>query len=562
TRINGERLRTAAGEVWIKVETVRTDPATGAIITQDVTEDILSLGMTEQPPSGVDINNYDETAPDNRADTTSRNLNQTSPQTATTGDDSRSVIKIQRFSVPGPAPISGSSAPTYLSNYSGYNVVMRYSGVNDTKIAAGCATGCTAKNPDPNAADRERYGHMKRATVNGGASDKAIVPFPIEMFDTREGLYYDERNKTYYPDGIYDNFQKLSRNGVMSMIDIDVANLRRFLRGDFNGLFATDTPFAINNGTIGLKNTDIPNRGGWVLYVSDRRGDDDFDGEFDMEDIYGNAASGGNDGIIQKGEDLQLLPGLPGYGVLNTRFGTEAERYRDNTAYPDEVAVNDHKYYRRGVRLVNGTVIPGMYDSTDAANTLGFTFATENGAYVLGNYNATNVVSIPAVGNTPFDNYRPLDTATHIPASIVADAVTILSNAWTDGKSFSSPYDEGGRLAADTVIRFAMISGDTIASLADTPNQGGISPRLNGGVHNFKRFLERWTGDRLNYSGSLINLFNSHNNNGSFKCCNTVYDPPIRDWVFDSTFLDPGRLPPATPYFQYVQTTGFQRDTE
>ncbi|MCV4607978.1 hypothetical protein OFB74_34270, partial [Escherichia coli] len=71
----------------------------------------------------------------------------------------------------------------------------------------------------------------------------------------------------------------------MSMIDIDVANLRRFLRGDFDGLFPVDTLFAIAKGR-GLRSTDIPDKNGWVLYISDRRGDQDFDGEFDMEDIY------------------------------------------------------------------------------------------------------------------------------------------------------------------------------------------------------------------------------------------------------------------------------------
>lgn len=147
--------------------------------------------------------------------------------------------------------------------------------------------------------------------------------------------------------------------------------------------------------------------------------------------------------------------------------------------------------------------------------------------------------TVPSVGNTPFDQYLPQNTATHIPASIVGDAVTILSNGWNDAKSFSSPYDEGGRIGTTTQMRFAMISGDTIASREISPNQGGITPNLNGGVHNFKRFLERWTGNRLDYAGSLINLYNSRNNNGSFKCCNTVYDPPIRNWVFDSTFLDP-----------------------
>ena len=91
------------------------------------------------------------------------------------------------------------------------------------------------------------------------------------------------------------------------------------------------------------------------------------------------------------------------------------------------------------------------------------------------------------------------------------------------------------------------------------PNQGGGDPRLTGGVHNFKRFLEDWGSNRLNYAGSLINLFNSHNNNGAFKCCTNVYSPPVRNWVFDTTFLDPTRLPPGTPFFQNIQLTGFQR---
>ncbi len=382
-----------------------------------------------------------------------------------------------------------------------------------------------------------------------GVNTSAIVPFPIEMFDTREGEHYDERSSTYYSD-----LTKLTRNGVMSMVDIDVANLRRFLRGDFNGLFPIDTQFAIANGGVGLLSTNVPQRDGWVIYVSDRRGDDDFDGEFDAEDIYGAAL--GNDGTMQTGEDINRN------GVLDRRYGTESERYNTNTISPDIAAVMDHKYYRRGVRLINGTVLPGMYDATTPSNTRGVCFSSENGIYVKGNFNATGVSTVPTTGNTPYDQYLPFNTSTHIPASIVADSVTILSVVWNDSQSFSSPYDEGGRLADTTQMRFAMIAGDTISSRDQTPNQGGISPRLNGGVHNFKRFLERWSGRRLDYSGSLINLFNSRNNMGSFKCCNTVYDPPTRNWVFDSTFLDPRRLPPGTPFFQYVQTTGFERSTE
>ncbi|MBA2735478.1 MAG: hypothetical protein H0U50_01695 [Pyrinomonadaceae bacterium] len=65
-------------------------------------------------------------------------------------------------------------------------------------------------------------------------------------------------------------------------------------------------------------------------------------------------------------------------------------------------------------------------------------------------------------------------------------------------------------------------------------------------------FLEDWGGIRLNYVGSLINLFNSHNNNGSYKSSDKVYTPPVRNWVFDATFLDPDRLPPGTPFIQEI----------
>lgn len=536
TRVNGERLYTGGTrEVWIKVETVQTNNVTGAVVTADITEDILSLGVTHQPQN-IDISGYSETPP-------SSSLTATSAQSASSADDSRSVIKLQRFEITGPNIPGGS----YLNNYTGYNTVIRYSGADAAKVLVGCTAGCTSVNTDPNTSGLERYGHLKLAKVNGGSFDKAVVPFPIEMFDTREGTYFDDAAR--YTSG------RVTRNGVMSMIDIDVANLRRFLRGDFDGLFPTNTPFALNNGNVGLTSANIPQNGGWIFYVSDRRGDADFDGEYDMEDIYGN--SPGNDGILQLGEDLNP-PGTFGYGVLNTDYTNEAPRYSEDWL-PSQAAVNDHKYYRRGVRLINGTTIPGRYDSATPSNTRGFTVASENAVYVQGNYNATGVASVPATGNTPYDDYQPFNTATHIPASIVTDAIVILSNNWNDAQSFSSPYNQANRVATTTQMRFALISGDTIASKEASPNQGGISPRLNGGVHNFKRFLEQWTGQRLDYSGSLINLFNSHNNNGSFKCCNTVYNPPFRNWVFDSTFLDPARIPPGTPFFQYVQVTGFQR---
>jgi len=574
TRVNGERIYTQGlvpaartQEVWIKVEMINFDNTTQTVTATDITQDFLSLGLTEQAPSTITLNAYSGTRADNGTPTSpSLNLRATTAQTPTTYPDSRSIIKIQRWNIPGPAIPGGSNTLTsYGSGSTADNVVRRFTavGTTDANVLAGCASGCTADDlaivGDSTvtfAAEKERLAHLKRATVNA-VTNVAIVPFPIKMFDTREGEYYDERSTTYISD-----LSKLTRNGVMSIVDIDVANLRRFFRGDFDGLFPTTTPFAVAKGS-GLRAVDVPIREGWIFYVSDRRGDADFDGELDMEDIY--SAAPGNSGSTQPGEDID------NNGILAARyFGisssadllAETEKYNTNLAFPDRAAVTDHRYYRRGVRLINGTVVPGVFDSATPSNTRGFTFATENGVYVKGNYNATGIASVPSTGNSPYSDYLPFNSATHIPTSIAADALTALSNGWNDAQSFSSPYDEANRIGTTTQMRFGMISGDTISNKEATPNQGGGYPNLNGGVHNFKRFLERWTGNRLDYAGSLINLYNSHNNNGSFKCCNTVYDPPIRNWVFDSTFLDPTRLPPGTPFFQYVQTTGFQRTND
>lgn len=545
TRLNGERFYIPGREVWIKVELVSLNTTTALPQTVDITEDFLSLGVTEQAPkitvSGVD--KFAIALPYNH--------------TPLTGTDSRSIIKLQRFVIPGVSIPKSSTAYMSTFNWNGtdYNLVRRNTGAVSISPTGTCvgAPNCTNDDvfappmpmPSPTPVHNEAF-HLKLAKVDVSSSSSppnaTVVPFPIQMFDTREGLYYD--NTSNAPTG-----GQINVNGVMSIIDIDVANMKRFLDGSFNGKFPVTTPFALSRAGIALSSVDVPNANGWVIYVSDRRGDFDFDGEYDMEDIYTSSAN--NDNTLQTPEDVNLD------GILNTDFTNEAVRY-NAAVMPDYAASTDHKYYRRAVRLINGQALPGIYDSVAPANTKGFTVSSENGIYVKGNYNATGVASYPSNDPTPYSDYLPQNTSAHIPASIVADSVTVLSNAWNDTKSFAYPYSKSSRVATETTVRFAMIAGDTMSGQQGTPNQGAYS-RLAGGVHNFKRFLETWTGVNLNYTGSLINLYNSRNNNGSFKCCNTVYSPPTRNWVFDTTFTDPNRLPPGTPFFQYIEMTGFMR---
>lgn len=590
TEINGERMYSPGKESWIKIETVVYNATTQKYDTVDITEDILSLGVTERAPNiagnfTITDSNYSTLTNDSLG--------------VPTGTDSRSVIKLQQFMMRLPAGYAGIAinntagavAPNNFMLNTGFTGGIRNfvqpAGISNASCATATTAQITAVNQGafPNGLtttamvaakvtpDRP---HWKTASITGGTANECVVAFPINIFDTREGLF-NESTGVFNRDGAY----KVGSNynvpwaGVMSMVDLDIANLKRFLSGDFDGgtkpgLPASGTKFSDANSRA-LKSTDIPSANGWVLYVSDRRGDRDFDGEYDMEDIFGN-----NDNVLQLGEDIN------GDGVLQADYtdvggAQEAAKYSASGLFsvpapaaapvvpaawksyvsPDVAATFEHPFYRRGVRVVNGSDLPGGYDTTTPANTKGFTIASENGVYVLGNYNATGVASYGSP--TPSTDFLP-QGARDVPASIAADAVTILSNKWSDANSFTNAFTFDNRNAdTETTTRFAMLAGDSVTTIDATPNQGGQDTRMNGGVHNFIRFLEDWSV-RLNYCGSLINLYNAHNNNGTYKNGGgAVYAPPTRNWVFDASFLDINRIPPGTPFFQQIQITGFQR---
>lgn len=535
TALNGNRLAVSGREVWIKIELVNFDYDNQRPITTDVTEDILSLGVTE-PIIDASVPSL-----------------QVSGFTTTT--DSRSIVKMQRFA------IKGNQIPNittqYLSyatpNTKPYNYVARLSNV-PTAGHSGCiasyptiTTPCTttgtnvfaasATNAGPTSVSSDETAHYKTASFDGGLTRKAIVPFPIQIFDVREG------NRANSTTGTVAN--QVYKNGVMSLVDIDVANLRRFLNGEFDGKLPVTTPFAVANGNVGLKSTNIPSNRGWVVYFSDRRGDYNFDGRYNMEDVNPNY-----DSLIDEDVDNN--------GIIDADYTNEAPS-QDSQGDAAYFAVTDHKFYRRGVRLINAQALPGNYNSADEPATKGFTFASENGIYTWGNYNVSSVTVAGGTSSTLSTAYSPQNTSLHIPASIVGDAVTVLSNNWNDGESFALPYALASRTATDTQVRFAMLAGDPITGYSPTL---GLTGSQNGGLINFKRFLETWTGDRLNYSGSLINLFNSFNSNGRHKPNVTVYNPPTRDWTFEESFKNPNRLPPGTPFVYFLTFTGFERVNE
>jgi hypothetical protein len=219
------------------------------------------------------------------------------------------------------------------------------------------------------------------------------------------------------------------------------------------------------------------------------------------------------------------------------------------------------------LKLVDGTL--GNLPLRPDNNKGGFTVGSENALYILGDYNSN-----PAdpIWNTP----PGADQAGMAAAGVVADAVTVLSNAWVDRNSLNNvwptnPYTgvnsvgfnvpAPARVAANTFYRVAVAGGKNVNFPFpgwETAADYGFG--TDGGVHNFLRFLEDWNGSTLNYEGSLVSLYYSTYNTGTFKCCNySVYRPPTRNYIFDPDFTQPQNLPPGTPLFRDIDNLTYRQ---
>ena len=170
------------------------------------------------------------------------------------------------------------------------------------------------------------------------------------------------------------------------------------------------------------------------------------------------------------------------------------------------------------VRVVNGAALPPD----------GLTVATQLPLYVQGHFNLNN--GDTSAGQT--------NTALTKPASLVGDAITILSSNWNDNDAGTTL---GQRPAVNTTVNAALLGG-----IVETASVGGTK-YYSGGVENFPRFLEDWNNKALTYNGSMVVMFTSQYANTFWKSPGVYYNPPIRDWAFDVNFLDQTKLPPGTP---------------
>jgi Tfp pilus assembly protein PilX len=192
-----------------------------------------------------------------------------------------------------------------------------------------------------------------------------------------------------------------------------------------------------------------------------------------------------------------------------------------------------------GVRLRNGA---RLYSSASGApNILGFTVVSDQAAYVLGDFNSVNKK----------------------PAAVMADSLNVLSSNWNSGAAnagsdASSNGGLGNRVAATTTINCAFLAGTD--STGGTEGIGGQTGAYNGGLENYPRFHEDWSGRVFTYRGSFVSLGRPQHVRGAWGA--QSYSPPNRDWNYDTSFNVAANLPPITPRFVYLRQELFVRDFE
>lgn len=217
--------------------------------------------------------------------------------------------------------------------------------------------------------------------------------------------------------------------------------------------------------------------------------------------------------------DEYLIPKYPASGV---------------NGYPTILFVADNRvtnssYKEDVVRLTNGIAPPSNGGEGEGFSE-GFSVATPNPLYVMGNYNQTN----PAyLGTTNTSSGT-------VPCALYSDALTILSTNWNDSNSLHSSFSSSSTEwnASSDTVNAAIVTGIV-------PSTGNTDTTFSGGVHNLPRLLEDWSGSVLTLHTSIINLFNSAKAKGQFVDPGTYYEPPTRQYSYDQNFSNPIKAPPG-----------------
>jgi hypothetical protein len=316
--------------------------------------------------------------------------------------------------------------------------------------------------------------------------------------------------------GIYDG----RRGMTVKTVDVDMQKLRQVLDDNTGNFTANSTSF-FGNYSANTTDYNPPNSFNGIVYV-------DFPMNAPNASRLANVTVGN---VTYPGD--KMLTSQDDWGLVLANATSKPNTFGSATP-------------------VYGVPNPTYNDPTLSANatarTPGFTVATNNALYVLGNYNADGNVS------TPVSPYNPAvngDNATHPDPScaLAADSITILSGNFLFRSSVNDSSGSGGAdTAKNTEVCAGLVTGIVPSDSLSTSNQ-------SGGAHNFPRFLEDWGSATFAYRGSLVCLFASEI--GAQGWSTSYYSPPTRNWGYYSQFAS-GNYPPGTPSSRSYRRVNFE----
>jgi Tfp pilus assembly protein PilX len=271
--------------------------------------------------------------------------------------------------------------------------------------------------------------------------------------------------------------------------------------------------------------------------------------EFDVSALYGagganNAGAMDSSGVWKKSDGTSLTQDASGNTFSPVPFDGTVYIYDDNYSGSRKPAI----------RIKNGSTI---YDKdSNASSNNGITILSQNPVYIQGNFNSDGSITTGPEKTGGSDENCP-------PAMIAADVVSVLSTSWAAGDdnpgggTFNAATYGGRTGGANTEINAAILAG---VNRSSQNVAAGSFDGTTGGVNNFMRFLENWSGT-YKYSGSMVSLWYGAQATSTYRgagTANGVFSAPTRDWAFNTDFLDPNKLPRITPIIRVYTTAAWK----
>jgi hypothetical protein len=257
--------------------------------------------------------------------------------------------------------------------------------------------------------------------------------------------------------------------------------------------------------------------------------------------------------------------------------------------YPRKYKNSDTRKSPFGFAFNGGNYLPGA-----------LTLVSDQPVYTQGDFNNNGATSPPTSVNVP--------SPTRLPASVIGDTITVLSNECLSNSATVTTKNDllvpKGQISCavsplsvtPTLNRYYAVTNSTAvnaAFLSSIPESNGNLPspalatatnysrgygvgtnKFSGGLNNYIRMLENWgggtSGKYFNYSGSFVSLSTPLESSGTYAGGNpasiitasgvaTFYHIPVRNFNFDENFSNFQQLPPLSPRAVYLQQDVFKR---